>query len=93
MMEVILRNMQQTVVRSLGFKPGMRVDYVIEIIRHILRLSATWSQMHAVIVAADILTAFDSIKHALITMAMLKMGVPAGLMAAMMREFVDLCAE
>eukprot|EP00973_Karenia_brevis_P078235 10863289-Karenia_brevis.AAC.1 len=49
--------------------------------------------MNAVIIAADIYIAFDSIKHLMIPLALLNLGVPAGLIAALMRELRGLQAD
>jgi hypothetical protein len=71
----------------------MRVDSVIETFRRILRLSATWSTLQAVIVSLDVQMFFDSIRRALLALAMLQRGVPTFLIAAVMEELVGIVAD
>eukprot|EP00974_Lingulodinium_polyedra_P004278 402124-Lingulodinium_polyedra.AAC.1 len=79
-------------VHALGFKKGMRVDYVIEIIRMCLYLSQLWSFCHCVIVQLDVETAFDTIIHACIAEALYARGCPAIIISAIMRELFNLQA-
>jgi len=71
----------------------MRVDFVIETLRHILRLSATWSIYQAIVVSLDVHIAFDSINHVLLAVALMHAGAPTYLVAAVMEEFYDLVAQ
>ena len=80
-------------VRTLGFKPRMRVDFPIELIRQCLHLADLWSGLRCVVVSRGVAFAFDCISHMLMPTALHKRGIPVTLINALMQEMCALEAD
>ena len=71
---------------SFAFKPKVRVSHCVGTLLECAWLAAEWQNYGIVFFGGDVLTAFDSAKHADMACAEVDRGIPLNMVAALHRE-------